>query len=157
MLVLRKCIHEEINLYQSFYWSFLILCKYNTDIMSMCMKKCHAPIKQFWQSDYLSNLAIFMAFVFSIVVFFIDHYCTGVSNNHCLLSFFSLILYCRCVGEMGGVNELKLFVSLKGILWKTTFCHHFVSDDSSLITQLSLTDIQGHSGLLYVNFGHSVY
>ena len=29
-----------------------------------------------------------MAFVFVIVVFFIDHYCAGVSNKHCL-SFFS--------------------------------------------------------------------
>ena len=28
-----------------------------------------------------------MAFVFSIVVFFIDHYCAGVSNKHCLFQF----------------------------------------------------------------------
>ena len=29
-----------------------------------------------------------MGFVFSIVVFFVDYYCAGVSNKHCL-SFFS--------------------------------------------------------------------
>ena len=32
-----------------------------------------------------------MAFVFSIVVFFIDYYCAGVCNKHCLLSFFHLL------------------------------------------------------------------
>ena len=29
-----------------------------------------------------------MAFVFSVIVFFIDHYYAGVSTKHCLLSFF---------------------------------------------------------------------
>ena len=29
-----------------------------------------------------------IAFVFLIVVFFIDYYFAGVSNKHCLLSFF---------------------------------------------------------------------
>ena len=53
------------------------------------MKKCHAKKKNFWQSDCLSN------FVFSIVVFFIDHYCAGVSNKHCLLSFFSSLKLCN--------------------------------------------------------------
>ena len=28
-----------------------------------------------------------MAFVFSIIVFFIDHYCAGVSNKYCLFQF----------------------------------------------------------------------
>ena len=36
-----------------------------------------------------------MAFVFSIVVFFIDHYCAGVSSKHCLSFFFSLIVNVR--------------------------------------------------------------
>ena len=37
---------------------------------------------------YLTN-SFCMAFVFLIhVVSFIDHYCVGVSNKHCLLSFF---------------------------------------------------------------------
>ena len=34
---------------------------------------------------------ICMSFVFSAVVIFIDHYCAGVSNEHCLLSFFHCI------------------------------------------------------------------
>ena len=33
-----------------------------------------------------------MAFVVSILVFFIDHYCGGVSDKCCLLSFFSFVL-----------------------------------------------------------------
>ena len=33
-----------------------------------------------------------MAFVFWIVVFFIDHYCAGVSNKYCLFQFSFLLL-----------------------------------------------------------------
>ena len=33
---------------------------------------------------------IFMA-LYSDIIFFIDHYCAGVSNKHCLLPFFSFI------------------------------------------------------------------
>ena len=33
-----------------------------------------------------------MAFLFFILVFFIDHYCGGESDKHCLLSFFSFSL-----------------------------------------------------------------
>ena len=56
--VLRKCIHGEISLYQSFYWRDLILCINNIDMLSMCMKKCHAKKINFWQSDCLSTFAI---------------------------------------------------------------------------------------------------
>ena len=56
--VLRKCIHGEISLYQSFYWRDLILCINNIDMLSMCMKKCHSKKINFWQS-------------------FIDNYCGG--------------------------------------------------------------------------------
>ena len=38
-----------------------------------------------------------MTFVCSIVVFFIDYYCAGVCNKHCLLSVFSFILVYLCV------------------------------------------------------------
>ena len=54
------------------------------------MKKCHAK-HIFGKVTAYQTQPFCMAFVFSIVVFFIDHYCAGVSNKHCL-SFFSLCL-----------------------------------------------------------------
>ena len=72
-------IYREINLYQSFYWSFLILCINNIDIhvLSMCMKKCHAK-KLFLLNNCISNLAI-------LILVFIT--ARGVSDKHCVLSF----------------------------------------------------------------------
>ena len=53
----------------------------------------------FWQSDCLSNLAILYGLCMLDSSFFIDYYCEGVCNKHCLLSFiffiyFSLLMYC---------------------------------------------------------------
>ena len=49
-----------------------------------------------------------MAFVFLIIVFFIDHYCArvGVSNKYCLLSFFHCFRsYHGVGGKRGEVME----------------------------------------------------
>ena len=59
LLVLRLCMHGEINLYQSFYWSHLILCIHNVDTLNICMKKFDAIKNFFWQYDTVLNLAIF--------------------------------------------------------------------------------------------------
>ena len=56
-----------------------------------------------------------MAFVFSIVVFFIDHYCAGVSNKHCLLSFF--IAFIKLVDE----NQLDARQSLASYFFPNSF------------------------------------
>ena len=59
----------------------------------MCMKKCLAK-KMFFGKVTPFNLAILYGFVFAIVVFFIDNYCAGVSNKHCLFQFsFHLAFY----------------------------------------------------------------
>ena len=42
LLLLRYYMHGEINLYQSFYWSHLILCIHNVDTLNICMKKIDA-------------------------------------------------------------------------------------------------------------------
>ena len=54
-VLIRYCLHREINLYQSFYWSFLIFCMLNTDILCICMKSCNAKKVS---DGCLSNLAI---------------------------------------------------------------------------------------------------
>ena len=77
-------------MYKSFYRTFLILCVNDIDILSMCMKKCHARNFLLLLNNCFSNLAILYGFCILILVFFIDHYCRGVSDKHCLLSFFSL-------------------------------------------------------------------
>ena len=48
----------------------------NKDILSMCMKKCHAK-NIFGKMTAYQAKPFCMAFVFLIVVFFIDHYCVG--------------------------------------------------------------------------------
>ena len=54
----------------------------------MCMKKFHAKKTIFGLITAYQACLFCMAFVFLILVFFIDHYCVGVSNKHCALSFF---------------------------------------------------------------------
>ena len=36
--MLRQYMHREISLYQSFYWSYLMLCIHNVDSLNICMK-----------------------------------------------------------------------------------------------------------------------
>ena len=52
------------------------------------MKKFHAKTTIFGLITAYQACLFCMAFVFLILVFFIDHYCVGVSNEHCTLSFF---------------------------------------------------------------------
>ena len=42
VILFSCCMYGEINLYQSFYWSHLILCIHNVATMNICMKKLDA-------------------------------------------------------------------------------------------------------------------
>ena len=55
------------------------------------MKNWHA--KNVLVKYCFSNLAILYGLVFLILVFFIGHYCAGVSDKHCLLSFFIMAFF----------------------------------------------------------------
>ena len=52
-------MYQEVNLYQSFYLSHLILCLPNINTLNICMKKFDAIEILFWQNDSILNLAIF--------------------------------------------------------------------------------------------------
>ena len=68
----RQCLYGPINSYHSFLWSNLILCLYNVDTFNICMKK----------------FGLEKIFFDKMPSFFTDSYCAGVSNKHCLLTFF---------------------------------------------------------------------
>ena len=85
----RRCLYKPINSYHSFLWSNLILCLYNVDTLNICMKEfiifvCTDSTEIF---VFLFKLSLAKFFVF-----FTDSYCAGgwggVSNKHCLLTFF---------------------------------------------------------------------
>ena len=102
--MLRLCIHEE-SLYQSFYWSSLIPYTYNTDIMSMCLKKCHAK-KYFWQSDCLSNLAILYALcILDSSFLYWSLLCRGYLTSIAYFSF-------HCTRFFSGVWIVQIFVDI---------------------------------------------
>ena len=51
----RRCLHGPINSYHSFWWSNLILCLYNMDILNIFMKEAGWK-KKIWQNDSYENL-----------------------------------------------------------------------------------------------------
>ena len=55
----------------------MILCQYNVDTSNICMKEFII----FWGQILLKSS-------FQNPSFFTDSYCAGVSNKHCLLTFF---------------------------------------------------------------------
>ena len=105
-LAISLCIYREINLYQSFYWRFLILCFNNIDILSRCMKKCHAK-KIFLLNNCFSNLAILYGLCILDINFLHWPLLQGVSYKLCLLSFFSFVISCGC-----RQGQFKLFGSV---------------------------------------------
>ena len=52
----RWCLHGPVNSYHSFWWSNLILCLYNVDILNICMKEFGSEKNNFWQNDSSENL-----------------------------------------------------------------------------------------------------
>ena len=53
----RWCLHGLINSYYSFWWNNLILCRYNADILNICMKEFGSQkiILTKWQLYYSLN------------------------------------------------------------------------------------------------------
>ena len=70
----RQCLYGPINSYHSFLWSNLILCLYNVDILNICIKEFII----FVCTDSTINCQVFSL---TLTV-------RGVSNKHCLLTFF---------------------------------------------------------------------
>ena len=100
------CIYKEIKLYQCFYWSFLILCINNIDILSMCMKKCHTT------SSYTCSIYL---------------YCKGgVSDKHCFLSFFFILssVTSKWFGYIRSLDvRILLFIACFGFNWWQIWIH----------------------------------
>ena len=55
-------MHEEINFYHSFYWSYLIICLHNIDTLNICMKKFYA--KKIFFFDKMIVLWTIVQFIF---------------------------------------------------------------------------------------------
>ena len=109
---------QGINLYQSFYWRFLILCINNIDILNMCVKKCHAKKNFFW----LNN------FVFLILVFFIDQRGYLISIAYC--PFFSFE-YVKNTSEIQNMfikhwNWIRKWIFFVLWRWKPLYNNHYV-------------------------------
>ena len=63
----RWCLHGPINAYHSFWWSNLILCLYNVDILNICMKEfcSEKKILTKWQQWELRQFFPNRAFVYA--------------------------------------------------------------------------------------------
>ena len=66
----RQCLHGLINSYYSFWWSNLILCRYNADTLNICMEDFGSQkiILTKWQLWELRQLFPYMAFVYAWIV-----------------------------------------------------------------------------------------
>ena len=66
----RWCLHGLINSYYSFWWSNLILCRYNADTLNICMEDFGSQkiILTKWQLWELRQLFPYMAFVYAWIV-----------------------------------------------------------------------------------------
>ena len=83
----RQCLYGPINSYHSFLWSNLILCLYNVDTLNICMKEFIIFVCTDSTEIFLSKLRSPCS-NYKLPSFFTDPYCAGVSNKHCLLTFF---------------------------------------------------------------------
>ena len=110
----RWCLYGPINSYHSFWWSDLILCLFNKDTFNICMKEFGLEYFfltkwQLWEltdsSEILFSQILLKSFFFKNRVCWFElllgkktlaktkffHWlllCGGVSNKHCLLTFF---------------------------------------------------------------------
>ena len=70
----------------------LILCQYNVDTLNICMKEiiifvCSDSTEMFFSKLRSAGLN------YNLPSFFTDSYCAGVSNKHCLLTFFIVTVH----------------------------------------------------------------
>ena len=80
-------MHGPINSYHSFWWSNLILCPYNADILNICMEEFIIFVCTDSTEIFFSKLSS-AGLNYNLSNFFTESYCAGVSNKHCLLTFF---------------------------------------------------------------------
>ena len=65
----------------------MILCGYNVDTLNICMKEFIIFVCTDSTEIFLSKLRSSCS-NYNLPSFFTDSYCAGVSNKHCLLTFF---------------------------------------------------------------------
>ena len=68
-------------------WSNLILCLHNIVSLNICMKEFIIFVCTDTTEIFFSKLRS-AGLNYNLPSFFTDSYCTGVSNKHCLLTFF---------------------------------------------------------------------
>ena len=80
------------------WWSNLILCQYNVDTLKKCVKEFGLERIIFVCTDFTETFFSKLRSAglnYYLPSFFTDSYCAGVSNKHCLLTFF--IVSCRYI------------------------------------------------------------
>ena len=83
----RQCLYGPINSYHSFLWSNLILCLYNVDTLNICMKEFIIFVCTDSTEIFLSKLRSPCSH-YKLPIFSLTLTVRGVSNKHCLLTFF---------------------------------------------------------------------
>ena len=100
----RWCLHGPINSYYSFGWNNLILCLYNVDTLNICMKELGSEKIIFdkittmrtFSLIRLLNMHRWCLLNLTVQGFSLNLTVRGVSNKHCLLTFFILNLLQAC-------------------------------------------------------------
>ena len=70
----------------------MILCQYNVDTLNICMKEFIIFVCTDSTEIFFSKLRS-SCLIYNLPSFFTDSYCAGVSNKHCLLTFFIVTQY----------------------------------------------------------------
>ena len=85
------CLLGPINSYHSNLMEQMILCRYNVDTLNIYLKEFGLEKIIFVCTDstetFFSKLRS-ACLNYNLPSFFTDSYCAGVSNKHCLLTFF---------------------------------------------------------------------
>ena len=70
LYMLRWCLHGPINSFHSFWWSNLILCLFNIDILNICMKEFgwEKIFLTKWHLWELRQFFSYMAFVYAWIL-----------------------------------------------------------------------------------------
>ena len=98
----RQCLYGPINSYHSFLWSNLILCLYNVDTLNICMKEFIIFVCTDSTEIFLSKLRSPCS-NYKLPSFTLTLTVRGVSNKHCLLTFFiiaSLMYFQFILGKL---------------------------------------------------------
>ena len=91
----------------------MILCGYNVDTLNICMKEFIIFVCTDSTEIFLSKLRSSCS-NYNLPSFFTDSYCAGggVSNKHCLLTFFIDICLCSILISLSNVSNLPFLFSV---------------------------------------------